>query len=283
MKAKQFTLKSNVLILIGFAYAFTLILPQLSNAMYDPKHGRWLQRDPNGTKINQSIPSPDDLAVPPNQSFMINPKIQYEDGMNLYVYVKDSPTSAIDPHGFLTSNMIIIYFYVRCMKYAEQAMQDTENNRLIELLRDNGCPNPGPYCGCCVVENASGEIDYSTGEVRLCMNNIPSQQKATQYLYHELVHACHACIGEGPLKMAGNTCEGSVASEIKAYDADCTCAASSASRQTYERCIAKKVLASISSGKICGSDLGLIKRIVRNAVPIYLNNPGKCDKSCYKG
>ncbi|MHC4444561.1 MAG: hypothetical protein ACYTA5_18340 [Planctomycetota bacterium] len=50
MKAKQLIKKQNVLILIGIAYAMTLFLPQLSNAMYDPKHGRWLQRDPLGVR-----------------------------------------------------------------------------------------------------------------------------------------------------------------------------------------------------------------------------------------
>ena len=36
MKAKQLIQKQNVLILAIVTYAFTLLLPQLSNGMYDP-------------------------------------------------------------------------------------------------------------------------------------------------------------------------------------------------------------------------------------------------------
>jgi len=47
------------------------------NRTYDPKHGRWLQRDPSG----------------------------YQDGMSLYVYVRSKPTTRVDPHGFLTHGL----------------------------------------------------------------------------------------------------------------------------------------------------------------------------------
>ena len=71
MKAKQLIQKQNVLVLAIVTYAFTLLLPQLSNGMYDPKHGRWLQRDPAG----------------------------YMDGMNLYEYARSRPTVFADPSG----------------------------------------------------------------------------------------------------------------------------------------------------------------------------------------
>jgi uncharacterized protein RhaS with RHS repeats len=47
------------------------LLPQSAHGMYDPQHGRWLQRDPAG----------------------------YVDGMNLYEYVNSKPTIADDPLG----------------------------------------------------------------------------------------------------------------------------------------------------------------------------------------
>lgn len=47
------------------------LLPQSAHGMYDPKHGRWLQRDPE----------------------------RYVDGMNLYQYVKSRPTVYVDWRG----------------------------------------------------------------------------------------------------------------------------------------------------------------------------------------
>ncbi len=57
------------------ALAVALVLPSLFpcsvHGMYDPKHGRWLQRDPD----------------------------RYVDGMNLYQYVKSQPTIRMDSRG----------------------------------------------------------------------------------------------------------------------------------------------------------------------------------------
>jgi uncharacterized protein RhaS with RHS repeats len=53
------------------ALVIPALLPQSAHGMYDPKHGRWLQRDPAG----------------------------YVDGMNLYQYTGSSPVVLVDPTG----------------------------------------------------------------------------------------------------------------------------------------------------------------------------------------
>ncbi|MHC4444550.1 MAG: RHS repeat-associated core domain-containing protein [Planctomycetota bacterium] len=57
------------------------------NRSYDPKHGRWLQRDPLGVRLDAPKAT-------------IDPRKQYTDGMNLYVYARSSPISYYDPYGF---------------------------------------------------------------------------------------------------------------------------------------------------------------------------------------
>jgi len=56
------------------------------NRSYDPKHGRWLQRDPLGVRPD----APYGLIVAYDQ---------YADGMHLYLYVKGNPLVGYDPFG----------------------------------------------------------------------------------------------------------------------------------------------------------------------------------------
>ncbi len=56
------------------------------NRMYDPKHGRWLQRDPAGVRLD-----------PPKA--LVSTRDQYWDGMSLYQYVRSRPTVHMDSHG----------------------------------------------------------------------------------------------------------------------------------------------------------------------------------------
>ena len=56
------------------------------NRTYDPKHGRWLQRDPLG--VRQETPRG-----------AVTPTTQYTDGMSVYEYVRSQAANAVDPSG----------------------------------------------------------------------------------------------------------------------------------------------------------------------------------------
>jgi hypothetical protein len=74
---KQKSMK-NTLSLLAVLAALVIpgLLPQSAHGMYDPKHGRWLQRDPVG----------------------------YVDGANLYEYGRSVPVRRVDPDGLWTRN-----------------------------------------------------------------------------------------------------------------------------------------------------------------------------------
>jgi hypothetical protein len=67
------TFKSRYACTACFFVLVVLLGADLAQGMYNPKHGRWLQRDPIG----------------------------YVDGMNLYVYVRCLPTGDQDPTGLI--------------------------------------------------------------------------------------------------------------------------------------------------------------------------------------
>lgn len=68
-----------------FALFILVAFVQPAAAHYDPKLGRWLERDPLGTPI----PSADAVRIGQ----------QYRDGMNLYGYARHSPATRFDPMG----------------------------------------------------------------------------------------------------------------------------------------------------------------------------------------
>ncbi len=62
------------------------LLPRSARGMYDPKHGRWLQRDPAGVYLDAPKAS-------------VSTRAQYQDGMNLHQYVNSIPSRHADPYG----------------------------------------------------------------------------------------------------------------------------------------------------------------------------------------
>ncbi|MHC4444559.1 MAG: hypothetical protein ACYTF1_20510 [Planctomycetota bacterium] len=292
MKAKKLIKKQNVLILIGFTYAFTLILPQLSNAMYDPKHGRWLQRDPNGINIIQSTPSPDDLADPPNQRFIIDPTSQYEDGKNLYGYAHNNPAYLTDPHGLLgigtgiwavhtIANLII------CSNQLDKALEDKEIKRLYEVLQnDPKCPMD-IGCMCCdpafetkgIAVRPKAEGGRAT--IVLCNNLVKNQGEFNKLFYHELTHRCHDCRDKWGGK---DTCRSKICTEMRAVDGDCSCNGIF----DYKRCIKSKALKRVRQRVQNGYDWGncgnqsLAEQMAETIYEACMNSgrSGKCEKSC---
>jgi RHS repeat-associated protein len=64
---------------------------------YDPQHGRWLQRDPLET--GPAVTTPRLAGGAPRMTGSVPTSRQYDDGMNLYEYVKSQPPMAADPAG----------------------------------------------------------------------------------------------------------------------------------------------------------------------------------------
>ncbi len=59
------------------------LLPRSAHGMYDPKHGRWLQRDPAGVRGDAP-------------SAVLSPRLQYVDGASLCEYIRSRPTAYAD-------------------------------------------------------------------------------------------------------------------------------------------------------------------------------------------
>jgi RHS repeat-associated protein len=78
--SQQRWIRSGLLML-----AFVLVSCSHAFGTYDPKHGRWLQRDPLGTN--------------PSLAGGVLPIQQYLDGVNLYQYGKSNPVVMTDPMG----------------------------------------------------------------------------------------------------------------------------------------------------------------------------------------
>ncbi len=107
-----------------------------ANAIYDPKHGRFLQRDPIGTGdivVHDQQGGPRIVVAPgvvnparvgsipgrapvsnfiPRDPAVVQPRVSqasltsnYVDGMNLYQYVKSSPLNGVDPLGLWNESM----------------------------------------------------------------------------------------------------------------------------------------------------------------------------------
>jgi len=110
MMAQYLSAKSGIAAGIVAAVAVTSVFPLAAHATYDPKHGRWLQRDPIGVRVDAKggavdavgrgmslgIASRHDIPLPQQHQ---GPPQQHADGMNLYQYARSRSMIMIDPHG----------------------------------------------------------------------------------------------------------------------------------------------------------------------------------------
>jgi hypothetical protein len=89
-----------------FALCILAAFVQPAAAHYDPKLGRWLERDPIGSRPGRPMRAvrigsyaPVMAIAPRIGSGSIRPTLQYSDGMNLYEYSRSQPTISFDPYG----------------------------------------------------------------------------------------------------------------------------------------------------------------------------------------
>ncbi len=89
--------RTNVIaVFIGFAIVLAVSQEAFArNRMYNPRVGRWMQRDPAG--LPQAPPMGRNLSD--SQFTQPDPVGQYADGPNLYQYVRSNPVTGLDPSG----------------------------------------------------------------------------------------------------------------------------------------------------------------------------------------
>jgi RHS repeat-associated protein len=164
--------------------------------MYDPKHGRWLQRDPAGerTIIFKGI--------------IISP-LQYRDGLNLYEYVQSKPIIMKDPMGLMADT--------RDPKKSacEDAIKEqlSGNHPVVQKLHlcatRKGCLK-NIECVCCPSKNL-GIYRSNKAKIEICYNNTTPTFTRT-VLMHELIHAIRICKKDPP-----NDCAKCIFEEWIAY------------------------------------------------------------------
>jgi len=79
---------------------------------YDPKLGRWLQRDPIGTGVPLQ-PALTYHAANPTVSVSMAHELQYGDGMNFYEFVRSNAVNHTDPSGFFSLIDFSSYNFIR--------------------------------------------------------------------------------------------------------------------------------------------------------------------------
>jgi RHS repeat-associated protein len=121
MRLRSTINRKSVLVVLAICTTAGLF-PRAAHGMYDPKHGRWLQRDPIGVRLD-----------PPKAE--IAPDSQYADGMNSYEYVRSQPVAVVDPDGTI---IVGIRGYLQFLDTSMdqqilQAIQRKVNNRMLPL------------------------------------------------------------------------------------------------------------------------------------------------------
>jgi hypothetical protein len=223
-KALSVLALATALIVAGF-------LPQSAHGMYDPKHGRWLQRDPIGVR-------PDDRRG------SVRVRRQHHDGASLYQYVRSRPDYAPDPNGMCAYQPDPPAPPPSAAKRACDRLTDPKNwrdgakclyQRLVSRWvkdfpdRIDKCKPPEVVCRCCDsgvgYTRASSRYWAFRGQsfVTICYETGGSSNSADlmqQTLLHELSHVWQNCVDFGRDQ---RNCYWAMHAEIQAHHCDGTC------------------------------------------------------------
>ena len=165
---------------------------------YSTYLGRWLQAEKLGM-------IPNDAHINP-----FGPHNQYEDGMNLYEYVKSQPTSARDPHALIT---------VGCCKAALPTWLKKPTTKHLygkAITKKDAKGKPclkDIKCKKCSDKKLRGWYDRKKRRIYLCGHKGPSCNFYDWWrtLEHELIHAISLC-GSSP-----KDCKACMIEEKRAY------------------------------------------------------------------
>jgi hypothetical protein len=132
--------RTHLLAVLVVSAAATVLVADAS-AMYHPGMGRFMQRDPIADLDRDLIvASPSADAFVPQGPEGADPAIAYSDGMNLYEYVRSSPTGYVDPLGLL----------------ATQPGDPTSAPATSTCPADKDCEGEQQCCKCLVFQEGTG-------------------------------------------------------------------------------------------------------------------------------
>jgi len=169
------------LLTVLFALIVVAGFTPVASGHYDPGLGRWLERDPLGTRPDLNTHAARFGVQPEEQSVPFQPSLQYHDGMNLYQSVQSSPIILRDPMG-LDSNDT--GWRVVCWRFGFlKSLRHCE-------LRKGGCSNPA-------VAGKKGCTEYPIQwDSTNCDRTLPGGKKCCDATLDDIV-SCLKMRGEG--------------------------------------------------------------------------------------
>lgn len=133
---------SRIAVALIAAVVVTSVFPLAAHGTYDPKHGRWLQRDPIGVRVDAQIKP---IAWPAARR-QIKPRIEYSDGMDLYQYVRSRPTAFSDPRGLYTRSQCCGDSYDYCARRYDPFWQEQQFQACMNEETDCNGEGGAPPC-----------------------------------------------------------------------------------------------------------------------------------------
>jgi hypothetical protein len=246
--------------------AFLLVV-STAHGMYDPKHGRWLQRDPLGVR-----------ADPPRAT--LTPSRQYTDGMCPYAYAYGRPTVSRDATGESpTCDDVPIYLPPDqrpgmsriepdpslgspMRKKCRDAVASPPSNLpkrarcLWNAMTKRGCPTPTLQCACCG-SSLRGCYSPKTNAVAICFNHLGSSQMVEEAIEHEVSHAWEKCKRDTE-DHERNGCYKSACEEVKAAWCSGTCDPGGSSWKvgdTKSACVRREARGGVAQGCFWSADV----------------------------
>ena len=172
-------MKTSIFSIIIIVLMTVSSIPNNVSAMYCPDTGRFLQRDPLGVRDEIGLVNFIEIGTPvfPRKLIINN---QYQEGMNLYEYVRSNTVNLVDPFG-LSTLCGKLKMNCKCKPVSWPVYGDSERAKFI-LAGKEGC-----------VTLLIPKAIFCTGSCKDIKDPSYKSAGGVQILNHE---ACHACAYE---------------------------------------------------------------------------------------
>lgn len=208
-----------------------LILMYYRARTCDPQTGRFMQRDPLGI-------DPAGGKINP-----FNVKRQYKDGINIYEYIKSSPTVKLDPYGLMPKSCcekvlpgLLAHPAVSPTYARARAAKDIDEKPCLKKVSCESCPS-----------GWMGYYSFDKRKIVLCTHKGPgfNISEIRETIIHELNHAVQCDLTRN--------CGHCMRKEIEAYyfDGSCTTEAGCVA-SAWMSCSAKPFCAGKNPGQYMG-------------------------------